>query len=117
MTDDRKFSASFVSIASVIEDIGTFAVETLDALDVAEKNQLYQNVLKCVVNLIAGIARVVAEQDSMNEAANKIPPILPHMLLKLCRKDFAEVLRKQKERLLKVGLKLKLMLFSVSFKN
>ena len=58
---DRKFSASFVSIASVIEDIGTFAVETLDALDVVEKNQLHQNVSKCVVNLIAGIARVVAE--------------------------------------------------------
>jgi hypothetical protein len=55
------FSASFVSIASVIEDIGTFAVETLDALDVVEKNQLYQNVSKCVLNLIAGIARVVAE--------------------------------------------------------
>ena len=81
--------------------IGTFAVETLDALDVVEKNQLYQNVSKCVVNLIAGIARVVAEQDSRNEAANEIPAILPHMLLKLCGKDFAEVLQKQKERLLK----------------
>ena len=63
LSDDRKFTASFVSTASVIEDIGTFAVETLDALDVVEKNQLYQNVSKCVVNLIAGIARVVAEQD------------------------------------------------------
>jgi hypothetical protein len=44
---------------------------------------------------------VVAEQDSMNEATNEIPPILPHMLLKLHGKDFAEVLQKQKERLLK----------------
>ena len=61
LSDDRRFTASFVSIASVIEDIGTFVVETLDALDVVEKNQLYQNVSKCVVNLIAGIARVVAE--------------------------------------------------------
>ena len=61
LSEDRKISASFVSIASVIEDIGTFVVETLDALDVVEKNQLYQNVSKCVVNLIAGIARVVAE--------------------------------------------------------
>ena len=92
LSDDRKFSASFVSIASVIEDIGTFAVETLHALDAVEKNQLYQIVSKCVVNLIAGIARVVTEQDSMNEAANEIPPILQHMLLKLCGKDFAEVL-------------------------
>ena len=61
LSDDRKFSASFVIVASVIEDIGTFAVETLDALDVVEKNQLYQNVSKCVVDLITGIARVVAE--------------------------------------------------------
>ena len=37
----------------------------------------------------------------MNEAANEIPPILPHLLLKLRGKDFAEVLQKQKERLLK----------------
>ena len=92
LSDDRKFSASFVTIAIVIEDIGTFAVETLDALDVVEKNQLSQNVSKCVVNLIAGIARMVAEQDSMKEAANEILPIVPHMLLKLCGKDFAEVL-------------------------
>ena len=49
LSDDKKFAASFVSIASVIEDIGTFAVETLDALDVVEKDQLYQNVSKCVV--------------------------------------------------------------------
>jgi hypothetical protein len=101
LSDDRKFSASFVSIAIVFEDIGIFAVETLDALDVVEKYQPYQNVSKCVVNLIAGIARVVAEQDSMNEAANEILSILPHMLLKLCGKDFAEVLQKQKECLLK----------------
>jgi hypothetical protein len=92
LSDDRKFSASFVSIANVIEDIGTFEVETFDALDVVKKNQLYQNVSKYVVNLIAGIARVVAEQDSMNEAVNEIPPILPHMLLKRHGKDFAEVL-------------------------
>ena len=37
----------------------------------------------------------------MNEAANEIPPILPHMLLKLCGKNFAKVLRKQKECLLR----------------
>ena len=51
-------------------------METLDALDAVEKYQLYQNVLKCVVNLIAGIARVVAEQDSMNEAATLAIPAI-----------------------------------------
>ena len=34
----------------------------------------------------------------MNEATNEIPPILPHMLLKLHGKEFAEVLQKQSER-------------------
>jgi hypothetical protein len=38
LSDDGKFSAPFVSIASVIEDIGTFAVGALDALDDVEKN-------------------------------------------------------------------------------
>ena len=48
LSDDKKFTASFVSIASVIEDIGKFVVETLDALDVVEKInciKMSQNVL------------------------------------------------------------------------
>ena len=62
LSDDRKFTASFVSIASAFKDIGMFAVEALNAIDVVEKNQLKQNVSKCVVNLIAGIVRVVTEK-------------------------------------------------------
>ena len=50
-------------------------METVDGLDVVENDLLYQNVSNCVVNLIAGLARVVAEQDSMNDAANEVPPI------------------------------------------
>ena len=76
-------------------------METVDGLDVVEKDQLYQNVSNCVVNLIAGLARVVAEQDSMNDAANEILPISSHMLLKICGKNFAEVLQKQKDWVLK----------------
>jgi hypothetical protein len=48
LSDDRTFTASFVSIAGVFEDIGTFAVETLDAPDVVEKihcTKISQNVL------------------------------------------------------------------------
>ena len=67
LSDDRKFSASFVSIASVIEDIGTFAVETLDALDVVEKNQLFENVSKCVVNL-----KLAAAIGTRSNSANKV---------------------------------------------
>ena len=67
-------------------------MESIDALDVVEKNQLNQNVSKCVVNLIVGIARGLTEQDSMKDTANEISPILPHTLLKLHWQDFAEVL-------------------------
>jgi hypothetical protein len=93
LSDDKKFTASFVSIASVFEDIGAYAVETIDALDGIKKNQLYQ---KCHVNLIVGIAIMVAEQDSMKDTANEILSILPHILLILHGKDVSEVLRKKR---------------------
>ena len=71
-------------------------METVDGLDVVENDLLYQNVSNCVVNLIAGLARVVAEQDSMNDATNEILPISSHMLLKYVGKTLQKFCKNKK---------------------
>ena len=43
----------------------------------------------------------VVERDSSNEAAEEIPPVLPHLLVKLRGREFSRVLRIQRNRLLK----------------
>ena len=67
------------------EDLGSYAVEILipDAFDIDQKRALCRNVAQSVANLIAGLSSVVAERDSMNRAANSLPPVLPNMLVKL----------------------------------
>ena len=53
----------------------------------------------CSVKLIAGLARIVAERDLQNDAADAMPPVLLHLLVKLCGQEFADVIRRQRCRL------------------
>ena len=48
---------------------------------------------------MAGIASIVAERDSRNNAADYMPPVLPHQLVKLQGLDFAGIIQLQFERL------------------
>ena len=53
-----------------------------------------------MVNLIAAIKEVTAEQDSSNSATDEIPPVLPHMLVKMHGRDFARIIWEQRSHLL-----------------
>ena len=48
---------------------------------------------------MAGIASIVAKHDSRNDAADYMPPVLPHQLVKLQGRDFAGIVQLQFERL------------------
>ena len=65
-------------------------------LENKEKQLIFCNVSKCAVNLIAGLANIVAERNSMNEAAEKVPPVLPHQFLTLRGREFASILQNQR---------------------
>ena len=41
----------------------------------------------------------MAERDSRNDAADSMPPVLPHQLVKLRGRELAEIIRKQRDRL------------------
>jgi hypothetical protein len=53
----------------------------------------------CSVNLIASLTNIVAERASMNHAAESMPPVLPHQLVKLCGREFADIIPQQKDGL------------------
>jgi hypothetical protein len=98
---DRKFAINIENTLRVMEDLWSYAIEAIAELGVEATLIFCQDVSKCVVDLIARIAHVVAERDSSNEAAEEIPPVLPHMLVKLRGGNFSQVLRIQRNRLLK----------------
>jgi 7,8-dihydro-6-hydroxymethylpterin-pyrophosphokinase len=58
-----------------------------------------KSISTCSVNLIAGLANIVAERDSVNDAAKSMPPVLPHELVKLRGREFANIIVQQKDRL------------------
>jgi hypothetical protein len=55
---------------------------------VDEMAVVIKSIATCSVNLIAGLARIVAELDSRNDAADFIPLVLPHQLACLRGQDF-----------------------------
>jgi hypothetical protein len=53
----------------------------------------------CSVNLIASLTNTVAERDSVKYAAESMPPVLLHQLVKLRGREFADIIFQQKDRL------------------
>ena len=68
-----------------LNDLGKFAMETIESIGVQRHQPLCYNLSKCMVNLIEGIEAMTAARDSSNEATEKVlSPVLPHKLVKLC---------------------------------
>ena len=66
-----------------LNDLGTFAMETIESIGVQRHQPLCYNLSKCMVNLIEGIEAMTAERDSSNEATERVlSPVLPHKLVK-----------------------------------
>ena len=100
MSDDLKFLITFSDTKLMLLDLGTYVEDAIHSIDDDEKmKELYKGLSKCVVNLISGISSVVAERDSMNDAGEALPPVLPHQLVKLRGSEFSQFLRNQNSRL------------------
>jgi hypothetical protein len=99
ISDDSSLVVAFSATEGVLEDLGSFAIETLKNLENEEKQLIFCNVSECAVNLIASLANTVAERNSMNEAAEKVPPVLPHHSVTLRGRECASTLQNQRSRL------------------
>lgn len=52
--------------------------------------ELLKDLAVCTVNLIVGVACIVAGRNSSNEAAFEKPPVLSHQLIVLQGREFAK---------------------------
>ena len=99
LSEDKKYSIEICIVKDVLADLGSFVVMTMDEIGVDEKAVVIKSLATCSVKLIAGFARIVAERDSRSDAADAMPPVLPHLLVKLRGREFANVIRRQRCRL------------------
>jgi hypothetical protein len=83
-------------MVGILNDLGKFAMETIESIGAQRRQPLCYNLSKCMMNLIKGIAAVTAERDTSNEAAEEnLTHVLPHKIFKLHGAKFAAMIRKQ----------------------
>ena len=99
LSEDKKYSVKFDDVNAVLEDLGNFVINAMDEVGVEVMTPIVKNIAACSVELIAKISSIVCERDSRNDAADFMPPVLPHQLVKLRGREFADVVRLQFDRL------------------
>ena len=71
VSTDWTYSLALVDMIGTLNDLGTFAMETIESIGAQRPQPLSYNLSKCMVNLIEGIEAMTAERDSSNEAAEE----------------------------------------------
>jgi hypothetical protein len=87
---DRKYSIKLDDVNTLLEDLGNFVITAIDEVGIEAMMPIVKNIAACSVDLIAKIAAIVCERDSRNDAADFMPPVLPHQLVKLRGREFAD---------------------------
>ena len=83
LSTDKKFSIKFDNVTTVPEDLGNYVITAIDELGAEDMIPVLTNMAACSVELLAKIEAIVCEHDSRNKAADFMPPVLPHQLVKL----------------------------------
>ena len=99
LSKDKRYSIKFSDIEDALADLGNFVITAMEEIGAVEKAAIVRSLATCCVEMISRIATIVAERDSRNDAADFMPPVLPHQLVKLRGREFAAIIRKQTDRL------------------
>ena len=99
LSEDKKYAIKFDDVNAVLEDLGNYVIAAIDEVGLEAMTPIVKNIATCCVELIAKIAAIVCERDSRNDAADFMPPVLPHQLVKLRGREFSNVVRLQFDRL------------------
>ena len=100
MSDDGRFGVSVESLRGFFDDLGTFVVDCVEALEAEELRSLLLDLGRSVLKLKCGIGSISAERDSRNEAGAALPAVLPHEIVKLRGRDFRIIVRTHRDPLL-----------------
>ena len=86
--------------AFILNEGGLYCVESFEKLSTDEKEMVTRSISEVLVSLIDGISKIVVERDNSNLGSDlETPPCLPHELVNLNGRDFAELLRSQRGRI------------------
>jgi hypothetical protein len=111
----KKYSVELRSCEDVSKDLGSFVMGAMEKIDLDEMALVVKSVATCSVNLIAALASIVAERDSLT--SRSLPPVVPHQLVKLRGLEFSDVVLKQKDDCLRVGAYKRLSTYSEILKD
>ncbi|KAI8895523.1 hypothetical protein BC833DRAFT_567403 [Globomyces pollinis-pini] len=84
-----------------LDGLDLFVIQSLAVLDFPTAHQLVVAVARMFVTLADGIHKIVAERDSINQAGDELPPVLPHQLVLIDLRTFNRILSDQMPRLQK----------------
>ena len=99
LSEDRLYSVKLSDVEVALEDLGQFLLSKIEETVTDLMTALVKYLSVCTVNLIASVIYVVAERDSSKDAAADMPPVLPHQILSLRRREFSSILKVQTPRL------------------
>jgi hypothetical protein len=95
-SSNKTFSFKLDDVNAVLEDLlGNYLIIVIDEVGIDAMIPIVKNITACSVEVIAKIVVFVCEHDSQNDAADSMPPVLPHQLVKLRGQVFAMVVQLQ----------------------
>ena len=86
-----RWSISHENVFLFLHDQGMFIRHMFATLTVPVGDNVISEVGKFLVVMVEGIREIQVERDSLNRAADDIPPVLPHELVKLRTAEFGRM--------------------------
>ena len=83
-----RWSVSYDRACVFLENLGMHCRHTLEILSFELLHKVLQSVAKLAISIVEGIVDIQAERDATNSAANELPSILPHQLVKISTADY-----------------------------
>ena len=83
LSTDKKVYIKLSDGEEELVDIGKIVIEAIEDIGADEMTAVVKSIATCCVELVARLKSIVAERDSMKNAADFMPPVLPYQLAKL----------------------------------
>lgn len=87
-------------IFDFLYDQGSFVREMLEKLDDSVRHTVISEIGEFIVNIVDGILQIQTERDFKNQPGDDLPPILSHQLIKLCGREFGDIISTHHDHLI-----------------
>ena len=87
------FLVSFVHATTIIQDQGTFVIDSLETIQPERSAAITQSVANLFTGLYTGVMDMVTTRDSNNKGSmDALPPVLPHNLATILTNELCKIL-------------------------